>query len=248
MVAQIETTNALTAGGLTAEHRRQIQAQMTVWAWGALATMALIGISVSFLLLKIANPALALRGEWIPVALIVGVWLWWLRHSIPQWGRARQDLAASTLAMTEGTIRYEMRNGIGLIPIMNYGMWVGSHYFGMTQAQLFALQSGRRYRVYHAPHSHVFLEAVLVPAEAPASKVEAPLAPASPPDYVESINERERELLRLIAQGYANKEIAQQLSLSVNTVKMYTSQLYQKMGVNRRTEAVARAREWGWLP
>jgi LuxR family maltose regulon positive regulatory protein len=55
------------------------------------------------------------------------------------------------------------------------------------------------------------------------------------------------EILRLIAAGYANKEIAQELHLSVNTVKMYASQIYRKLEVERRTEAVARGRELGLL-
>ena len=50
-------------------------------------------------------------------------------------------------------------------------------------------------------------------------------------------------MLRLLAAGCSNREIAEALSLSVGTVKWYTGQLYGKLGVESRTQAVARARE-----
>ena len=71
----------------------------------------------------------------------------------------------------------------------------------------------------------------------------APIVP--PPDHalVEPLTAQERAIVQLIAQGLSNKEIAAHLALSPNTIKMYTSQVYRKLGVRRRTEAVARARE-----
>jgi LuxR family maltose regulon positive regulatory protein len=54
--------------------------------------------------------------------------------------------------------------------------------------------------------------------------------------------------LELIAAGLSNQEIADRLYLSVPTVKMYASQLYRKLNVRRRTEAVRRARQVGLLP
>jgi ATP/maltotriose-dependent transcriptional regulator MalT len=50
-----------------------------------------------------------------------------------------------------------------------------------------------------------------------------------------------------VAAGHSNKEIAARLALSPNTVKMYNSVIYEKLGVRRRTEAVARARALGLL-
>ena len=46
-----------------------------------------------------------------------------------------------------------------------------------------------------------------------------------------------------MAAGLSNREIADELYLSVNTVKVYASRLYSKLGVHRRGEAVARAQE-----
>jgi LuxR family maltose regulon positive regulatory protein len=61
------------------------------------------------------------------------------------------------------------------------------------------------------------------------------------------ITERERDVLRLLAAGYSNQEIAAQLVLTLNTVKKHTSNLYAKLGVTSRTQAIARARELGIL-
>jgi ATP/maltotriose-dependent transcriptional regulator MalT len=64
---------------------------------------------------------------------------------------------------------------------------------------------------------------------------------------VEPLTPRELEVLNLIATGRTNKQIAQDLVLSVGTVKYYTSHIYGKLGVSSRTQAVARARELGLL-
>lgn len=58
---------------------------------------------------------------------------------------------------------------------------------------------------------------------------------------------REIEILRLIAVGLSNKEIAERLFLTEGTVKGYASTIYSKLGVQRRTEAVERARGLGIL-
>jgi LuxR family maltose regulon positive regulatory protein len=64
---------------------------------------------------------------------------------------------------------------------------------------------------------------------------------------VEPLSPRELEVLRLIEQGFSNQEIADRLFLAVSTVKGYTRTLFDKLQVQRRTEAVVRARELGLL-
>jgi LuxR family maltose regulon positive regulatory protein len=59
---------------------------------------------------------------------------------------------------------------------------------------------------------------------------------------VEPLSEREVEVLQLIAGGLTNREIADQLYLSLNTVKVHTRNIYGKLDVHNRTEAVAKAR------
>lgn len=61
------------------------------------------------------------------------------------------------------------------------------------------------------------------------------------------VTERELDVLRLLASGHRNKEIADQLALSVNTVKYHLENLYQKLGVQSRTQAVRVASECGQL-
>ncbi len=61
------------------------------------------------------------------------------------------------------------------------------------------------------------------------------------------ISQREFEVLTLIAKGQSNKEIADSLFLSTNTVKTHSSNIFAKLDVKRRTQAVQRAVEIGLL-
>jgi LuxR family maltose regulon positive regulatory protein len=64
----------------------------------------------------------------------------------------------------------------------------------------------------------------------------------------EPLTEREIELLSLIAEGLSNQEIGQRLFISLPTVKWHTSNIYGKLGVRSRTQAVIQARSLGILP
>lgn len=57
-------------------------------------------------------------------------------------------------------------------------------------------------------------------------------------DYYEALTDREPGVLSLLRQGLANKQIAQRLQLSENTVKFHISSIYSKLGVSNRTEAL----------
>ncbi|WUT94205.1 helix-turn-helix transcriptional regulator [Streptomyces sp. NBC_00667] len=59
----------------------------------------------------------------------------------------------------------------------------------------------------------------------------------------EALSDREREVLGLLAQMMSTQEIAAELFLSVNTVKTHLKNIYRKLAVTRRGEAVRRARE-----
>jgi DNA-binding CsgD family transcriptional regulator len=62
------------------------------------------------------------------------------------------------------------------------------------------------------------------------------------------ITQREHEILGLIAQGLSNKEIGEKLFVSENTVKSHSSRLFEKMDVNRRVNAIQKARDLGLIP
>ena len=91
-------------------------------------------------------------------------------------------------------------------------------------------------------------EAIFSPAVA--SRVLAyfaasPPGGGTPPQAFPTLTEREREILNLIAQGHPNPSIARQLHLSTKTVGNYVSNIFTKLQVADRTQAIIRAREAG---
>lgn len=72
-------------------------------------------------------------------------------------------------------------------------------------------------------------------------------APVPDQSVHESLSEREAAVLRLIALGYANKEIAAQLDLSVKTVETFKARSMQKLGLRGRVDIVRHAMDCGWL-
>ena len=62
------------------------------------------------------------------------------------------------------------------------------------------------------------------------------------------VTRRELEILELIAQGMSNREIADKLFVSENTVKTHSSRLFDKLGAKRRTQAVQLGKEMGLIP
>jgi two-component system, NarL family, response regulator LiaR len=69
--------------------------------------------------------------------------------------------------------------------------------------------------------------------------------PAEPSPTTIQLSQREREILRLLARGLANSDIAHQLYLSEGTVRNYTSALFEKLGVSDRTQAALVALQMG---
>jgi LuxR family maltose regulon positive regulatory protein len=82
---------------------------------------------------------------------------------------------------------------------------------------------------------------------APATPAQAPPRTVRSVPLVESLTPREIEVLRLLAEGQSNREIAQKLYLSLSTVKRHNATIYGKLSVTSRTQAVARGRELGLL-
>lgn len=69
--------------------------------------------------------------------------------------------------------------------------------------------------------------------------------PRPPPVECPELSQREQEVLIQLAEGLSNKEIARVLKVSENTVKTHLANLYAKLGVSRRTEALKVARQRG---
>ena len=86
-------------------------------------------------------------------------------------------------------------------------------------------------------------------AAEPSTRQPLPVAPPKASiDMVEPLTRREQEILVLLAERLTAKEIAQKLVLSEQTVKRHRANIYQKLGVNSRREAVAAAAAFGILP
>ena len=82
---------------------------------------------------------------------------------------------------------------------------------------------------------------VPVPVVAPFQRNEARLEQLG-------ITRRELEILEALAAGFSNREIAERLFVSENTVKTHTARLFDKLAARRRTQAVQSAREAGLIP
>jgi len=77
-----------------------------------------------------------------------------------------------------------------------------------------------------------------------------PLIADQPPtaqNLIEPLTDRELEVLRAVASGLSDREVAEQLVVATGTVKRHLNNIYGKLGVHRRTQALARARELGLL-
>jgi LuxR family transcriptional regulator, maltose regulon positive regulatory protein len=91
-----------------------------------------------------------------------------------------------------------------------------------------------------------YARVVLNAAQRPTAKAQ-PAAASSSHELVETLSERELEVLGLVAEGLTNQEIADRLYLARATVKKHIENIFGKLLVNNRTQAVTRARELGLL-
>jgi LuxR family maltose regulon positive regulatory protein len=92
-----------------------------------------------------------------------------------------------------------------------------------------------------------YVSSLLAAFEAEGTKSVPAPAPPMPSPLAEPLTDREMEVLRLIGEGYSNDDIAGALVISLNTVKKHASNVYGKLGVHSRTQAVVRAQELGLL-
>jgi DNA-binding NarL/FixJ family response regulator len=119
-----------------------------------------------------------------------------------------------------------------------------------------AIQAGAKgYLLKGAPRNDIFKAIRVVSAGGSlleplvASKILQHLsAPErTPPPLIESLTERENDVLELLAQGRKNREIAEQLFITERTVKFHVSAILGKLGASNRTEAVKIAAQYGLI-
>ena len=133
---------------------------------------------------------------------------------------ARVPLArALTLAEPEGYVRIFVDEGLPMVRL---------------------LQKMNGEKAVMKRYCHTLLTAFAAQAET------QPSSP-NPQPLVDPLSERELEILALIAAGLKNKEIAEQLVISVNTVLYHNKNIYSKLGVNKRALAIAQAKEIGLI-
>lgn len=229
-----EDIEANKQGKLSDKQRQEIIVQRSLWVIG---TLVLIGVMLgllAILLIKLNNPDFADNGELFIIVPVLIFWIWILRRMPLNWRLANLDLASGNIHFTEGMVQTDNKFGIGLIRSMSHYIHINNLSFRITKDQQLLFELGKVYRIYHTKHSKQFLGALLL--------VELDHKP-EPIPLPEPLTTREYEILQLIASGFTNRQIGAQLSLSVNTIKMYSSQLYEKLSVKRRTEAVKRAKE-----
>ena len=231
------TANRL--GQLSEKQRKMIRTQRLIWIVG---TLGLAGIVLGFLLIvviKYKNPNFANRGELFVFIPVMVFWLWILRLMPTRWRLANLDLRDGRIKTVTGMVQTDIKFGYGFFRSIRHYIYVQSLSFHVSSTQQRLFKSDQVYCIYHTQHGFQFLGAILL--------VKMIKEQDPPPSLTEPLTTRELTILQLLATGMTNKEIAIQLSLSVNTIKMYTSQLYRKLDVNRRTEAIARSRELNLL-
>jgi two-component system, NarL family, response regulator YdfI len=116
------------------------------------------------------------------------------------------------------------------------------------------LRAGARGYLLKDTGRQVLFEAIRAAARGesllPSAVVDKVVARLAEPQPVETarLSDREREVLGLLAEGAANKEIAARLHITERTVKAHVAGIFNKLGVNSRAEAVAVALRSGVLP
>jgi LuxR family maltose regulon positive regulatory protein len=91
-----------------------------------------------------------------------------------------------------------------------------------------------------------YIGKLLAAFESDSQSEDKPDLPSAQPSN-ELLSQRELDVLRLIAEGLSNQEICERLFLALDTVKGHNRRIFNKLQVQRRTEAIARARELGLL-
>jgi LuxR family maltose regulon positive regulatory protein len=144
-----------------------------------------------------------------------------------------------TLAKPEGYVRAFVEKGLPMVELLKVAMGKGIE----TEYIKSLLPA------FHTPSesrdSKLPLWREPIPPKSPGHGKRESRLPAK--ELAEPISERELEILRLLESSMNTPEIAQELYISVGTVRTHIKNIYRKLDVNRRMEAVQRARELGLI-
>jgi DNA-binding CsgD family transcriptional regulator len=261
-ISALADLTLLLEGGFGRPQRRSLILSRLSAIFGTIGMALLTGLYIAMGIHLLGNRPV------YPVELMLlctgmsAVCLWLLRDCLMLAVRIGRDLRTGRSSSVYGEIWCSHTMSPGVVRLPRYHIKVAGRRFVVKYPIFAQFRPNRHYQVFFAPDSGCFLGALalsprrrlrrrpessrartLPVASAQRATQRVPEVPAPTSD----LTAQEREILRLIAAGLSNKEIAARLSLSVNTIKMYCSQIYLKLDVHRRTEAVARAREIGLL-
>jgi len=238
-----EDIQANRRGELSSTQRQRL-AQKRLLYLAQTVVFGVVFISLSLTVYwKLTIPAFASRGELFLVAPVGLLWLWLLRRAPVQFIQINLDLRENKSAQVQERVLCHWENSIGIIQIPKYKVRAASENFSLSSREFFQFRNHAAYQIIYSPRAKIFLGALLVDEQAGTAVTQSQMAHGV--EIENLLNPREREILVALANGLSNKEIAAELFLSVNTIKIYTTQIYRKLGVTRRTEAAAAARKLG---
>jgi len=172
------------------------------------------------------------QDEQLKVMVLQGVAL----HAHGEKDKAVQLLGeALALAEPEGFIRIFVDEGAPMAQLL---LEAATH--GMMPDYI-----GKLLAVFEAEEQPVLAGLAASPGKSEGKSYLPPALPAQP--LIEPLSQRELQVLQLIAQGLSNREISERLFLALSTVKGHNRNIFDKLQVASRTEAVACARELGLL-
>lgn len=154
--------------------------------------------------------------------------------------------------MKKHVVLYGLAGGllIGLLRLIEYRWLVVDHsieiYGGVVAATFAALGIWLGNRMTRSSAPAAVKDGAA--ASAPSPSASRPAIPDASRAAALGVTPRELEILRLMAAGMSNREIAEALFVSENTVKTHSSRLFEKLGARRRTQAVQLGRERALIP
>lgn len=203
------------------------------WRWASLLYVPgslLVALGLIFLLNVLTNDWQAWAYAWLLMVAGIGLGLV-LANGQLQW---RQEISLAGWGMVVG--------GVTLFAL--FGAIAGGPFIQVMAPILLAVGGLLLWRLRP---EEIFPERVLRWFRPGAGAAQGPAGAPDQRALVEPLSARELEVLRLVDQGFSNAEIAARLVLAPSTVKTHINNIYGKLEVQTRVQAVRRARELGLL-